>query len=612
MFSTPSPIKALCAGGEAVIEINAVGGTRPYTYYVIPETEWLAGDQMKNMLTQNNFSRLYRYTYTSNVITVFSGTVDSPKYYWVAVQDAVESGTISGTNLLAWWKRVQVTSNSPFVITPGAAMDLMTTCPSGADGRIAFTISGATPFKNGYKIHKDGLFIRLSTNYDSGVGLAAGKYEFQVFDSLNCSKTIVYEVKEPKQLVFDIGHEDSGCDGATSNELWILSYDPSTGSGSNTTWRWRYTTDPSWSSGSSWYSLSTKATGLAAGVYYVELKDGNGCTKVWSNAAGNQAISIGQAHFKPVWKGTGFHVMNIYVVTAIRAGAAVPQCDEIAVYDEKYCVGTVKLSRTIDLRNASTHALIKASQKEFGERNGFTSLNPITFKYWDRNKQKEVVVRDVTFVSSPTWRPVHDVPFTPDGTAYVMLDWSNAAPVAHAGPDQTVNKGTLVTLDGSASSDRDDDPLTYFWTAPAGITLSSDMASKPTFTAPEVGVDTSYKFFLLVNDGTVMSANPDTVMVTVRNSTSSFTPPVREMEVKIHPNPTTGMFHISDENQSLQGCMVQVFNLYGQVILNRLIDSHACEINLSGQGNGLYIVKITGKSGTATRKILLDESRSTY
>ncbi|HEY5247035.1 MAG TPA: hypothetical protein VIJ15_01090, partial [Dermatophilaceae bacterium] len=54
---------------------------------------------------------------------------------------------------------------------------------------------------------------------------------------------------------------------------------------------------------------------------------------------------------------------------------------------------------------------------------------------------------------------------------------ANVAPVANAGPPQTVNERTGVTLDGSGSSDPDSGPgpLTYLWTQTAGpaVTLSS-------------------------------------------------------------------------------------------------------------------------------------------
>ena len=88
----------------------------------------------------------------------------------------------------------------------------------------------------------------------------------------------------------------------------------------------------------------------------------------------------------------------------------------------------------------------------------------------------------------------------------------NTLPVANAGSAQTVSAATLVTLDGSASTDANNDTLTYKWvltTKPTGSTaaLSSATAAKPTFTADTIGV---YVASLVVNDG-----KADSVLVTV-------------------------------------------------------------------------------------------------
>ena len=101
----------------------------------------------------------------------------------------------------------------------------------------------------------------------------------------------------------------------------------------------------------------------------------------------------------------------------------------------------------------------------------------------------------------------------------VKVSTTNSAPVANAGPDQTIHAGGTATLSGSGSTDVDGDPLTYAWlitSKPAGsaAALSDPTVVNPTFTADKVG---DYVIQLIVNDGLVNSA-PDTVKVSTTNS----------------------------------------------------------------------------------------------
>ena len=106
-------------------------------------------------------------------------------------------------------------------------------------------------------------------------------------------------------------------------------------------------------------------------------------------------------------------------------------------------------------------------------------------------------------------------------TVYASLN--NAAPVANAGTNQSVSIGSVVTLDGTASSDANRDSLNYKWTmgsTPSGSTaaLSSVISPNPKFTADVAG---TYSVILTVNDGKVDST---VSVVTVTASAANSAP----------------------------------------------------------------------------------------
>jgi RHS repeat-associated protein len=94
----------------------------------------------------------------------------------------------------------------------------------------------------------------------------------------------------------------------------------------------------------------------------------------------------------------------------------------------------------------------------------------------------------------------------------------NAPPIAFAGNDQTVSRNTIITLDGTGSSDPNNDPLTYAWSivsTPNGSTSQFDNPASPT---PKILADMGgeFVFRLVVSDGQ-LNSNPDTVVVAVTN-----------------------------------------------------------------------------------------------
>lgn len=94
---------------------------------------------------------------------------------------------------------------------------------------------------------------------------------------------------------------------------------------------------------------------------------------------------------------------------------------------------------------------------------------------------------------------------------------ANRAPVAAAGPDQAARSGEVVTLNGTGSSDPDNNQLSFVWRQVDGSPdvefQSTPSASIVTFVAPQVAAPTDFRFSLAVVDG--FAARFDEVIVTV-------------------------------------------------------------------------------------------------
>lgn len=102
----------------------------------------------------------------------------------------------------------------------------------------------------------------------------------------------------------------------------------------------------------------------------------------------------------------------------------------------------------------------------------------------------------------------------------LLDDEINIAPIANAGPTQTLSTGSLVQLDGRASSDTNGDNLIYSWSItskPIGSNAVLNFSSNPTpsFKADKAG---NYSFQLQVSDGQLSSTS--NVNITAAFSTS--------------------------------------------------------------------------------------------
>ncbi|HET6559035.1 MAG TPA: leucine-rich repeat protein [Prolixibacteraceae bacterium] len=158
-------------------------------------------------------------------------------------------------------------------------------------------------------------------------------------------------------------------------------------------------------------------------------------------------------------------------------------------------------------------------------RDAFYNCNGISSIKVNRGVPIDLGLAYAVFYNIDTTTTILNVPFGSKVLYAAAAQWKdfknivegpNQAPAAHAGLDQDICEGTLVTLDGTGAMDPDGNAISYQWTAPVGITLSSATVPSPIFTAPEVKNDTIYTFTLIVNDG-ILNSTPNEIVITVKN-----------------------------------------------------------------------------------------------
>ncbi|KAA3596125.1 MAG: hypothetical protein DWQ06_15850 [Calditrichaeota bacterium] len=121
---------------------------------------------------------------------------------------------------------------------------------------------------------------------------------------------------------------------------------------------------------------------------------------------------------------------------------------------------------------------------------------------------------------------------------------ANLPPVANASNDQTVTEGNLVTLDGSGSSDANNDPMNFLWAQLSGTSasLNSNSSQSPTFTAPEINGSDVLIFELTVSDASTSSK--DTVEIIVHDKAPT---------IAVSPNPVVETLQTNQTSTQVLG-----------------------------------------------------------
>ncbi|OYT12521.1 MAG: hypothetical protein B6I18_00005 [Bacteroidetes bacterium 4572_112] len=165
------------------------------------------------------------------------------------------------------------------------------------------------------------------------------------------------------------------------------------------------------------------------------------------------------------------------------------------------------------------------------------------------------------------------------------------APQVDLGSDKTICINHELTLDAGAGAG-----YMYNW---------SDGSSQQILIldVPALGVGT-HDFSVEVQNTNCHES--DTIEVTIEACTS-IADDKNSIDVSIYPNPSTGKFYISTENNSIETVSMRVYSATGKIILEKSFESNLDNelVDLSNHPSGIYYLQINNSDGYIQKKLIV-------
>jgi len=221
--------------------------------------------------------------------------------------------------------------------------------------------------------------------------------------------------------------------------------------------------------------------------------EGRALTYSWVQTGGNMAVEISnatsaQAGFTAPLVGMDGEPLEFELTVT----------DDLGLTSYDYCIVNVSWVNEPPTADAGVDQTV--AEGDGVALDGLGSSDPddgITAVYWQQISGPEVEILDPTQLVTSFTAPdlttesasltfelaVQDAGgLIATDTCVVNVSWTNEAPVADAGVDQTVDAGATVQLNGSGSTDPDDGIASIRWTQTGGtpVTLSDPASFTPT------------------------------------------------------------------------------------------------------------------------------------
>ncbi len=509
-------------------------------------------------VTVSGGSLPYTYSWSNNDTTADLVNVGSGQYILTVTDSSGCVANYSG----------QIQAPGPIFVS-----DSITdaSCPSGSDGKVDLTVSGGTP---PYSYH----WSSGATTQDLN-NLPASTYYVTIFDSNGCVAIDSAIIGQPAVFAFQFSRQDATCGNSDG-------YAIAAASGGTPPYTF------SWHVGLTGDTL----TGLAKGHYGVTLTDSLGCMATDSAGileAGAPELAIGNLQH------VSCHGAADGMIDADITGGTAPF---------NYSWSTGASTQDISGVPAGPYQLTVIDSANCTDQLATAILQPDSLEL-------AVATTDVSCHGGTDGRI--DLTVTGGSFPYVY-SWSTGDTIQDL--DSIPSASYNVEVSDSQHCTQSD---TSFVGQPPALTVSANADSAGNASATVGGGRPPYQYLWSNNalgpQVTGLTTGSYTVTVTDSNGCQA----VDSLDVFVHtsisgrfstpawrlfPNPVREQLHLEwwvDDPQALQ---IEIFSMLGERVLQRsykAVHRVMATFDMEAYPSGIYLVRISGKSHTITRKISL-------
>ncbi len=273
-------------------------------------------------------------------------------------------------------------------------------------------------------------------------------------------------------------------------------------------------------------------------------------------------------------------LLSISVFCAASFGFSQAPCSDLFI--SEYVEGSSQ-NKAIEIYNPTSNPVNLSNYKIYRYLNGGTTVNDTLFLAGTLN-------------SGDTYHIVNPDTVSPPNSALLSIADTLHTVTFFNGDDALAlfNGTTMIDIVGNIGGP---DPGTE-WNVDTGSTKENTLVRKPDVFVGTTSWTTGVNQWLVYGQNDFSHFGSHTMAPC---STASINDEIIA-NISMYPNPTTGVLHITSE---ATGYDLQVLDLTGKTVVNKVGLSNNQAIDLTDYNNGIYLVKLSWNGSLITKKIIV-------